>query len=613
MCGIAGYIGPTPPSDARIETCKSLMRRRGPDGQRHRRHRTPDGRDVVLVHSRLSILDLDPRSDQPFTCGAGDLVFNGELYDYREHRDRLERDGVRMVASGDTEVLARLLQRDGWQALADCEGMWALAWYDGASGELLLARDRFGEKPLFFHRSMDGGLYFGSEPKFVFALLGRGLAPDTSQLRRLLVNGYKSLHKTGATFFVGLERLAAGTVLRCGPEGQVVQHPYWTPAFGPQDPEMSFEEAVRGARERLIRAVELRLRADVPVAFLLSGGVDSNALIAIAKRELGHDVHGFTIMNEDGRYEEADLVLRSVEELELRHTAVPVPKRGFLEGLGELVRYHDGPVLTINSYMSWRLTESVASDGYRVLISGIGADELFSGYYDHHNAYLAHVAAKYPEELGAAVAAWRKTAGSFVRNPYLSDPSYFIERPLARDHIFLDADEFAAMLTDPFHEPFTESILTDDLLRNRMGNELLVEAVPVVLHEDDLNAMYHSVENRCPYLDTSVLSWTSRIPTRHLVRNGLAKAVLRESVRGIAPDAVLDSPRKVGFNAPIGDLVDLEAPDVIEALLADGPVFDLVRREAIARLLESGPPTEPQSKFLFNFLSVRAFLSEHAR
>jgi asparagine synthase (glutamine-hydrolysing) len=372
---------------------------------------------------------------------------------------------------------------------------------------------------------------------------------------------------------------------------------------------MSFGDAAAAARERLVDSVRLRLRADVPIAFCLSGGVDSNALISIAKRQLGYDVHGFTIMNTDERYEEREMVETTVRELELRHTAIPVETAGFLAGLRELVRYHDSPVSTITYYAQWKLMQSVAGHGYKVSVSGTGADELFSGYYDHHNFYIEALAAD-PAARQTARENWRRVVAPIVRNPYLQDPDCFAKNPALRDHIYLDADEFSGYLQEPWREPFAEQSYSRVPLRNRMANELFHESVPPILHEDDLNAMYFSIENRSPFLDRRLFDFCQTIPTRHLVRDGRAKAVLREAVRGIAPAAIVDNPRKVGFNVPIFDYLDAGDPRVRDEILDDSPIYRHVRRERIAGLLDEARLPNSQSKFLFYFLNAKIFLEE---
>src|SRR5262249_4456878 len=157
------------------------------------------------------------------------------------------------------------------------------------------------------------------------------------------------------------------------------------------------------------------------------------------------------------------------------------------------VRVHDAPVYTITYYAHWRLMHAIHDAGYKVAVSGTAADELFSGYFDHHNAYLAAMADEDDARHASALEEWHQHVGPLVRNPFLRDPDYFIMNPSARDHIYLDAEEFAEFLTEDFGETFTETSYAAPLLRNRMANELLHESVPVILHEDDLNAMSFSI------------------------------------------------------------------------------------------------------------------------
>jgi len=611
MCGISGYFGPRPPDAARVEATLRLMRRRGPDHQEAREFPVGDSRRLALLHSRLSIIDLEERSSQPFRINQKWIVFNGELYNYKELRAALEREGHAFTTQSDTEVLLRVIDAWGWDGLDRCEGMWAFAVHDEADGSLTLARDRFGEKPLHLYREPGGALWFGSEVKFIAALSGRRPAVDADHLQRYLVNGYKALYKQPAGFFRDIRELAPGTVLRIDRSGHERAWRYWLPDLDPAAADLSFEQAAAGVRERLIRSVELRLRADVPLAFCMSGGVDSNALISIAKRELGYDVHGFTIVNTDSRYEEMDEVERSVAELGIRHTAIPLGTRDFLPRLRELVRQHDAPVYTITYYVHWLLERAVAAHGYRISISGTAADEIFTGYFDHHLLYL-HEMRNDPAGYAEAEANWRAHILPIVRNPYLQNPRLFIDEPRERRHIYLDSDDFSDCLTRPWREPFSEWQYNGSLLRTRMLNELFNEATPVILHEDDLNAMYYSIENRSPFLDRALFEYSLRIPTRHLVRDGAAKAVLRASMRGIAPDHILDARRKVGFNAPIEALLDTDDPAVRAELLADGPVFELVRREAIEALLEKRNLPNSRSKFLFSFINAKMFLEEFA-
>lgn len=606
MCGIAGYIGPNQLNSDRIDACLPLMRRRGPDSADVFRHELA-GRYVYLLHSRLSIIDLADRANQPFRIGSKVLIYNGELYNYVELKQELINLGYEFTTDSDTEVLLQTIIHFGWPGLDQCEGMWAFALYDEQDGSLLLSRDRFAEKPLYLYHDATG-LYFGSEAKFLFALLGRTLDINYNHLYRYLVNGYKALYKVDETFFQDLRELPAASVLVVDGAGNEKRHRYWQPT-PQQDPSMSYEEALAGAREQLINSVRLRLRADVPLAFCMSGGVDSNSLISIAKNVFDYDVHGFTIVNTDARYEEQDMVDYAVRELGIRHTAIPVDTSDFLPKLRTLIRQHDAPIYTITYYAHWLLMERIAEHGYRISISGTAADELFSGYYDHHLAYLYDIRhqSRLHEE---SVEAWMTHIKPIVRNPFLQNPNAFIENPALRDHIFLNAEQFAGYLHQPWAESFTETNYMDSLLRNRMLNELFHEAVPVILHEDDLNAMYYSIENRSPFLDRQLFDFCNRIPTRHLIQDGAAKAILRDSMRGIVPQKILDNRRKVGFNAPIFSFLNIHEPQVRDYLLDDSLIFEHVRRDKIESLINKPDLPNSESKFLFYFLCSKLFLEE---
>lgn len=607
MCGIAGFAGTRELPEEAVRACLFEMRRRGPDAAACRRFMMGE-RQVVLLHSRLSIIDLDPRSNQPFQLEDKWICYNGELYNYVELAQDCRRRGLQFSTRSDTEVLLAVLAQDGVAGLDRCEGMWAFALYDAADGSLMLCRDRFGEKPLYLVRTPEG-LYFGSEVKFIFALMGRQLPINLRHLMRYLVNGYKSIYKRDECFFDGLTELAPGHWLRLDRDGREVVQRYWKPVFAPED-SITYDDAVALVRERLIELVRMRLRSDVPLAFLMSGGVDSNALISVARRVLDYDVHGFTIINRDGRYDEGDIVRGAVRELGIRHTPVAITTADFLQRTRELVSYHDAPVFTITYYIQWTLMKHVAEAGYRISISGTGADELLSGYYDH---YLMHLAAlRDGPDHTAALAAWQTYIQPIVRNPYLSNPDLFVEQPDFRDHIFLNNEDFARYLTQTFNEPFAEETYARDLMRNRMMNEMFHEFVRVILHEDDLNAMYFSIENRSPFLDRRLFELCYRIPTRHLIRNGYNKSILRDAVRGIAPDCVTGERRKVGFNAPVEAFLDLDDAAVRAELLADSPAFDLIRRDKIADLIDKRHLPNSESKFLFYFVNTKLFLERFA-
>ena len=611
MCGIAGAITYEAINELNIKNAKESLRRRGPDHNYHTVNRNMKGNFITLIHTRLSILDLDKRSNQPMQHNNINLIFNGEIYNYIELRNDLSKY-IKFNTNSDTEVLLKLIKKKGIEALQECEGMFALSFYNSSLDKVFLARDKFGEKPLYFYKHKDGSLFFGSEPKAIFALLGFKLPINYEHIRRFLVNGYKSLFKENFTFFEGLEEVKPGYCIEIKPFEKFLNYPWINSKVIKQNDAMSYQDAVAGTKERLYKSLEIRLRSDVPMSFCLSGGIDSNALVAIAKKIFDYEVHGFTIMNSDLRYEEREMVEHSVKNLKIKHTSIPINKNNFLENLSTIVKYHDSPISTISYYAHWLLMESISNNGYKVNFSGTGADELFSGYYDHHLAYLSEIQYSNKELFKKSLSNWIKYIKPHVRNPFLQKYDYFINNPNSRDHIFLESDKYSQYLTYPFKEEFQEKIYTPFLLRNRMANELFNESVPVILHEDDLNAMYFSIENRSPYLDSKLYDWSLSIPTKFLIKDGLAKSILRDSVRGIVPTKILNNSRKVGFNVPIDDYIDFSNLEVISEITKASNIDEIVNSSSIKLLLQSKNRSNEESKFVFNYLTTRLFLDAYS-
>lgn len=581
------------------------------------RTRGPDGRGCVqlalgqaalsLLHTRLSIVDLDTRSDQPFRKHGMTLIYNGEVYNYPELRKELVSLGAVFRTTGDTEVILEAYRHWGRDAVKRFEGMWAFALHDPSRNVLLLSRDRFGEKPLYLWPRAEG-LYFASEVKALAVMAGAKPAVNAGQIRRYLVNGYKALYAAGETFHEGVSEFPAGATAELRDDRGVSPVPFWSLGYAPV--EMSLDDALEGARQHVIDAIEYRLRADVPVAVRLSGGIDSNVIAGVAQNILGRQVTAFSILDDDPRYDETASIRRAVEYFGCDHHAIRLPKDGFLERLDSLIDYFDGPLMTISYYLHALVSEAIHSAGFKVSLGGTGADELFSGYYDHYLFWLAAQQAR--PDFDDLVAEWRGTYGRFVRNPFLQDPRAFIENPAARDHIFLGAEKFAGFLKEPFAESHGERRFSDDPLRGRMLNELFVETVPVMLHEDDLAAMAFSVENRAAYLDSRLATFLSSVPTRHLIHGGLPKYLLRKAGEGIAAPEIMENPRKQGINAPVTSMMDVTDLAVRDAILDGSPFYDIVDRDKVEAFLAQGASLNSESKFLFSLISAKLFMDRAA-
>lgn len=605
MCGIAGYFGGDAAVSRRIPAALDRMRQRGPDARDFRIYSSQGENQVILLHSRLSILDLDPRSNQPFEESGCSLVFNGEIYNYLELRAELEKLGHSFRTSSDTEVLLHSYLEFGEDCVLRFEGMWAFALWDSRRNRLFLSRDRFGEKPLYFAQRPEG-FYFASETSTLKALAGWTPEVNRRQVVRYLTQGYKSLYKHGETFYEGISELRYAQSGFIDDRLEFVRRSYWAPRVA-VDEGMTFEEAVEGTRARLLESVRIRLRSDAPLAFCLSGGVDSSALVSIAAKVFNCRAATFSIIDSDERYNELDNIRATVADTGVDAHYLQIPQEEALPRLRKLIAYHDAPLATTTYYVHSMITEQVAKRGFRVVFSGTSADELFTGYYDHFLLHLNELeGTPYYQE---ALSAWKTHTLGFVRNPILQNPRLYGENPRFRDHVYDNSAEFADLLLADAVEEFTEETYCPSLLRNRMLNELFHEATPVILHEDDLNSMCYSIENRSPYLDSRLVSFAYSIPARHLIREGHGKYVLRESMKGILNDQVRMDRRKKGFNASINSVIDLKDPEIRDYLLdPNSPLAGILDLDKVAPLFDLDPAPNHYSKFLFNLVNTRIFL-----
>lgn len=606
MCGIAGFLGDRLPPNSAIQQTLTWMANRGPD-HRDRFDFQTHNQTGTLLHSRLAIIDLDPRSNQPFRLGKATIVFNGEIYNYVELRNQLIEQGVSFRTHSDTEVLLQLYLQHGTDCVDHLEGMWSFAIYDADQKSLFLSRDRFAEKPLYVFEN-ENGFYFGSEVKFLAAMLGKRPSVNQQHVRRFLVNGYKSLYKTDETFFEGVSELKYAENLLIDRDGRRRRWRYWKPE--PKvNSNMSLTDAIDGTRHHLLESMKIRLRSDVPLAFCLSGGVDSASLVSIAGKEFNANIETFSIIDSDPRYDERDNILATVADVGCRSHLIETSTDGSLERLKKLIAYHDAPVATISYLIHSMISESVHDAGFKVTFSGTSADELFTGYYDHFNLHLNAMRNHPTHPL--LVQQWQEAIGQYVRNPHLKNPDLYAQTPNFRGHVFDASDEIRQFLNEDFEEAFREESFTDDMLRNRMLNEVFHEATPVILHEDDLNSMFYSIENRSPFLDKRLFEFAYSIPAKHLIQKGFGKYVLRMALEGILNDQVRLDKRKKGFNASINSLVDFKDKATRAELLdPDSPVFEIISREKISRLMNEDHLPNHYSKFLFNFINIKYFLEQ---
>lgn len=606
MCGIAGYIGKKPLPETHIRNTLERMKQRGPDAQRFQSFNTDDAH-ISLLHARLSIIDLEERSHQPFHRSGCTLVFNGEIYNYVELRQELLRRKIPLTTSGDTEVLLHYYLLFGEDCVKHFEGMWAFAIWDESRKKLFLSRDRFAEKPLFVTQTSDG-FYFASETKALKSLSGLRPAVNENQLLRYIINGHKSLYKTGETFFHGVAEIPFATNVTIDSTLGMTSQRYWHPEYRPQE-NLSFEDAVEGTRHHLAESLKLRLRSDVPLAFCLSGGVDSASLVSIAAKVYNANVNTFSIIDTDHRYDELDNIQATIDDTGCASTKIVLqPGDENITRLESLIAYHDAPVATISYFVHSMLSEAIAQNGFRISISGTAADELFTGYYDHFLMHLYEV--RGTSQFEQHLAHWNNYVLGFVRHPDFRKHDLFFENPATRNHMYFNRHEFSAHLIKNWSEEFAETNYTASLLRNRMMNELFHEVVRVILHEDDLNSMKYSIENRSPFLDTNLFNFAYSIPSRMLIDEGYNKFILRSAMKGILNDKVRLSREKKGFNASINSIFDFSNPRHRDYFLSDSEIFRWFDRDKMAALLRQNEFSNSWKKFLFDFVNARIFLEQ---
>ena len=537
MCGIAGLAGGAPPERALLERMAATMENRGPDGEGIWADET-----AGLAFRRLAIIDLHERSNQPLHLGPLHLVFNGEIYNYRELRDELRALGHEFETEGDGEVLLHAWAEWGEGALDRYNGMFAFAIWDDGDRSLTLAADPFGEKPLYYAET-GGRLVFGSEIKAILHWLPAAVEHDALAL--FLTRG--SMPEIHTSFFRGIRRLPAAQVLRWQ-DGRSTLRRYWTPRR--VEAPGGYGEAVERVRELLLDSIRLRLRSDVPVGTSLSGGVDSSTVVALSARLAGdHRRHAFTARFrgfERDEWQYAAEVAESAGVVE--HHSVEPTAHDLLGHLDRLVLDHEEPVGSLSIYAQWRVMEAAKEAGVTVLLDGQGGDELFAGY----PTAVGYALRSLPVRAAVRELAGAPRTAALVAQAFAMD---HLPNPARRLYRRRTATAYAAR---ELVEASAPKIRAFARLGGRNGSplarELLAEAfdtsLPNLLRYADRSSMAHSREVRLPFLDRRIAELALSLPASFLYENGVTKRVLRDAARGLVPETVLARRDKVGFEPP---------------------------------------------------------------
>lgn len=553
MCGILGVVGPGAESltDQSLVDALDLLRHRGPDAGAVWRDR-----NVALGHRRLAIIDLAARAEQPMSRGALKVVFNGEIYNFRSIRRELEQLGHGFITTSDTEVLAAAWQQWGRGCLNRLEGMFAFAIWDGAAQTLTLVRDRFGEKPLFWLRS-PAGIMFASEPPPLLRLVGGGCEIDPAALGL-----YFSFSYIPAPWgiFKDLRQLPPGSWLARRADGVIEEGRYYSvrPTVRAVPTPLRYLDAVSELRRRLTEAVRVRLEAaDVPVATLLSGGLDSSIITTITATVYDRPLTAYTLgFPNDPEFDESDHARAVAARLPgITHQVVPATEDKILDfsdqvfdRLGE--PFADASLLP-TSYLCAQIEEKVA-------LGGDAADELFAGYGIYPAIVRGAALPGLLRRLLLGVPRHRNPHA--IVHPRLRGAALF-HRHLRADPVasYLSWREYAGAemlralgLDLSARESIREQIgaVGSGALRDIQEVDMAFNLPNDMLKKVDYAAMYHSLEVRLPYLDSDLVRWVLQLPDDYRLGGGVRKRILRDAFAADLPARILTR-RKMGFLLPI--------------------------------------------------------------
>ncbi len=608
MCGISGFFGNKKLDHSNLISTLNLMKYRGPDHQSYKHYEIAN-KKLYLLHSRLSIIDLDSRSNQPFESDGYSIIFNGEIYNYLEIRKDLLKKGVKFKTKSDTEVLLKAYITYGTKCVENFEGMWSFAIFDKKKKLLFISRDRFGEKPLFY-LVKNNNFYFGSEIKFIKSLLNESLMVNHSKLRDFLNYGYKFLKKDNNLFFKDINELKPGcNIIFSGNNFKIEK--YWKRNIK-IDNKLTEEEIIDNAKELLTDAVKKTVRSDVPIAFTLSGGIDSASLVSVASKILNLKFKTYSIIDNDKRYDERKNINTVVNDLKCGNKKVKLKFKNNLQTLEEIIYYHEKPLASIAQLNHYLLMREIKKDGIKVCINGTMSDEIYAGYLDHHLQFFSSISDK--NHLKNEIYQWKKNVMPSIRNPYFRKYNLYIKNPNYRSHIYDNHDILQIFLKKRKKFKFTEKKFSLNLLRNRMLNEIFYENTPQILHDEDLNSMRHSIENRSPFINKKLFEFLFSVQTKYFIKNGFKKSILRRSMNGVVNNKVLWDYKKMGFNSSIETIFNFKDKNFKDYVLnKNSDIYQIVDYYKFQKLFSKKKFPNHLSKFIFNVIGCKIFLEKQGK
>jgi len=617
MCGLVALISPAVPiRDDLLLVMRDRLIHRGPDNGSNWVRK---GQGVALAHRRLSVIDTSHSADQPMATADGVLriAFNGEIYNYLELKRELKHLGCLFRTGSDTEVLLAALREWGEEALQRLNGMFAFALWDERSRRMLVARDRFGEKPLFVGRGSFGTVVFASEMK---AILVHPLMRCSLESRAVERYGSGAWYEDDElTFFEGIERFPPAHAAWFREDGSEERRwRYWTPDYAVIDTEIKPREAVERFVELMQRSVSLRLRADVPVGSSLSGGLDSSVIVGLLSQE--RITSSFT-QNTFSAIFPSDPTMSEDKEIEavVSHTGVesflvtPDPLR--LAEESALLHWHqEEPFLSASIYLQWCVARLALQNNTTVLLDGQGADELLAGYQFYFRQRQLDLL-----DDGRSSLAMRETL-KFNRRLRVASEQYESSYRRFNAAIAYSTDELRALgkpSCPVLQYPYSVGaapVQPGFRLRRTLSEALLYNSLPMLLRYADRNSMAFSREARLPYLDYDLVDFCISLPDHYYVRNGWQKWVLREAAGNTIPQKIRWRADKVGYAAPLdhwlrGELLEWGYERVMDNRLVGMPGYDIQSVRALWNAHQTGDVNN--SWALWRWISLAEWLNNY--
>ena len=559
MCGLVGFLdftGSEASSQSVLDSMVGTLLHRGPDDNNIYYEDKGDKEYCLgLGHTRLSIIDLSVNAGQPMHLGDElVMVFNGEIYNYIELRNELKSYGYVFSTSSDTEVILYAYKHWGTSCFNFFNGMWAIAIWDKQKEKLVLSRDRFGKKHLYYYHK-DGLIIFASELKALFKHPAVPKIENEEKISRYLAYNYRYIDIDNDSFFKNIYHVPKSSFFEISSKNELLVNQYWALDTESEKEQIDDHEAKNKFKDLLIDAVSLRLRSDVPVGCLLSGGLDSSSIAVIASRVLGKPIEFYSGITSKGvhEYDESQYIEVLKKKIGMKHKYITPNPNNLLDTLGEMLSYHDEPVCTVTWYNLYLICKQISEDNIHVLLNGHGGDELLAGYWDHYHYNLFDLKTAHKDAYLSEKNAWLE---NHQRNPgeidYYSDfisNNHFGEGNEASRHGL-----YISYLNENYRELFKRDFRltqpSNSLLKSRLHSEMINETIPSSLRAEDRNTMAFSIESRSPFIDYRLAEFCFSLPNKFKIRGGIGKWLLRESMENILPDEIRLRKDKAGFIAP---------------------------------------------------------------